>query len=83
MRHKTTPPSHADHVNLTPVEAAALLRRSPTTLERWRRLRVGPPFFRVCGRPLYNAQDVERWRAAQEESRIERGPRPRASTPPA
>lgn len=46
---------------LTAPEAAALLKRSPVTLERWRRLRIGPPYLRICGRVLYRAEDIDAW----------------------
>lgn len=50
---------------ITPREAAALLKRAPVTLERWRRLRIGPPFLRVCGRVLYRPDDITHWLDAQ------------------
>ncbi|MBT2145289.1 MULTISPECIES: helix-turn-helix domain-containing protein [unclassified Rhodanobacter] len=53
--------------NLTPREAAAVLKRSPVTLERWRRLRRGPPFLRVCGRVLYRAGDIAGWLDSQRQ----------------
>lgn len=52
---------------LTAREAAALLKRSPVTLERWRRLRMGPPFLRVCGRVLYRANDIATWLDAKRQ----------------
>jgi len=54
--------------NLTPREAAASLKRSVVTLERWRRLRCGPPFFRVCGRVLYDAADIAAWIEEQKQA---------------
>lgn len=56
---------------LTPPEAAASLRRSVVTLERWRRLRRGPPFFRVCGRVLYDAADMAAWIEEQKRASAE------------
>jgi hypothetical protein len=53
---------------LTPREAAAHLKRSVVTLERWRRLRIGPPYFRVCGRVLYDAVDIGRWLEEQKQA---------------
>lgn len=53
---------------LTPREAAASLKRSVVTLERWRRLRCGPPFFRVCGRVLYDAGDIAAWIEEQKQA---------------
>lgn len=45
----------------TPREAAAVLNRSLVTLERWRRLRQGPPFYRVAGRILYGRRELLSW----------------------
>lgn len=53
--------------NLTPCEAAARLNRSRVTLERWRRLRQGPPYLRVMGRVLYRASDIANWLDAQRQ----------------
>jgi hypothetical protein len=50
---------------LTTRELAAELKRSPETLERWRRLRIGPPFLRVQGRVLYDRHQVEAWLQGQ------------------
>lgn len=46
---------------LVPVEAAKALKRSVVTLERWRRLRRGPPFYVIEGRPLYKADELRQW----------------------
>lgn len=46
---------------LTTAELAKELKRSPETLIRWRRLRVGPPMVRLQGRVLYSRKAVERW----------------------
>lgn len=53
---------------LTPRELASRLNRSVVTLERWRRLRCGPPFFRVCGRVLYDAADIAAWIEEQKQA---------------
>lgn len=53
---------------ITPREAADSLKRSVVTLERWRRLRIGPPFFRVCGRVLYSAADIAAWIEEQKQT---------------
>lgn len=53
---------------ITPRDTAALLNRSIPTLERWRRLRIGPPFFRLCGRVLYDTADVTAW--IEEQKRV-------------
>jgi hypothetical protein len=46
---------------MTTAELAAELKRSPETLTRWRRLRIGPPFLRIQGRVLYDRTQVETW----------------------
>lgn len=51
---------------LTTAELAAELKRTAHTLERWRRLRIGPPYLRLQGRVLYDRQAVEQW--LQEQS---------------
>lgn len=48
---------------LTTSELATELKRSPETLIRWRRLRIGPPFLRLQGRVLYDRKAVEEWLA--------------------
>jgi hypothetical protein len=48
---------------ITTRELAALLKRAPETLIRWRRLRIGPPFKTVHGRILYGRREVEGWLA--------------------
>lgn len=52
---------------LTASEAAKILNRSPVSLERWRRLRRGPPYLRVMGRVLYRADDLTAWLDAHRE----------------
>lgn len=52
---------------ITACDAAKLLNRSPITLERWRRLRQGPPFLRVMGRVLYRADDITSWLDSQRQ----------------
>lgn len=52
---------NATQQTITSRQAAEILNRSPVTLERWRRLRQGPPFLRVCGRVLYRSDDIARW----------------------
>lgn len=42
-------------------EVSSLVRRSPETLVRWRRQRVGPPFIRMQGRVLYSRARVMKW----------------------
>ncbi|MCC8361697.1 helix-turn-helix domain-containing protein [Lysobacter sp. A6] len=56
---------------LTARELASRLNRSAATLERWRRLRVGPPFYRIRGRVAYDPADVARWIEQQKTSTAE------------
>lgn len=46
---------------LTTQELAIELKRTPETLIRWRRKRVGPPYVRLQGRVLYDRRIVENW----------------------
>ena len=50
---------------LTTRELASKLKRAPETLERWRRLRIGPPYISLQGRVLYDRKAVEAWLQAQ------------------
>lgn len=52
---------------LTSAQVAAQLSRSVITLERWRRLRKGPPFYRVMGRVVYDQADVDAWLESQKQ----------------
>lgn len=53
---------------LTARELAGRLNRSVETLQRWRRLRIGPPYFRICGRVVYDPGDVARWLDEQKQA---------------
>jgi len=44
-----------------PETVAKAVSRSLVTLERWRRLRIGPPYYRVNRRVLYKLADVQAW----------------------
>lgn len=44
--------------HLSPDDLARRWRRSPRTLERWRRDRKGPAWLRLHGRVLYRLEDV-------------------------
>lgn len=46
---------------LTTNELATELKRSPATITRWRRLRIGPTPTNLHGRVLYDVADVKRW----------------------
>ena len=51
--------------HLTQIDLAKRWRLSPRTLEKWRSLRVGPPFLKVLGKVLYRLQDIENFEAKQ------------------
>jgi Helix-turn-helix domain len=47
---------------LSPQEAAAFLRKSPTTLSRWRTEQKGPSFAKIGGSVSYRRSDLEDYR---------------------
>lgn len=52
-------------VYLTSKEFAALVRRSPRTVARWRSEGTGPAFEMIRGRPRYRRTTVDQWIADQ------------------
>jgi hypothetical protein len=38
---------------------------SPRTLERWRWLKLGPPYLKLGGRVAYRLEDIEAYEAEQ------------------
>ena len=44
-------------------ELARRWRLSGRTLERWRWLRQGPPWHKLCGRVVYRLEDIEAFEA--------------------
>ena len=48
------------------VEAAAFLRLSPRTLERWRYLALGPPYYKLGGRVVYDLGALALWLATRQ-----------------
>ncbi|KAF1691849.1 helix-turn-helix domain-containing protein [Pseudoxanthomonas koreensis] len=71
MQTDTNPVRQWDSIaddNATPVEAARWIRRSPETLKRWRRMRVGPPFFTVQGRVFYSKRQLQAWIEQQRDN---------------
>jgi len=44
---------------LTANEAAEYLRVSPLTLQDWRHKRIGPPYFKVGKRVVYQRSDLD------------------------
>ena len=46
---------------LTPKQAADVLRISPFTLTKWRRKKVGPAYVTRVGRIFYDPEDIKAW----------------------
>jgi hypothetical protein len=51
-------------IHLTTREVASRLRVHQRTVERWRRMNMGPPFLKIMGRVLYRLEDVETYEAS-------------------
>ena len=51
----------------TQEEAAAELKLTQRTLERWQRLREGPPITRLGRRILYRRSSLQAWLRGREE----------------
>ena len=52
---------------LTPAECAAELDINPRTLERWHRLREGPPRTRLGRKIIYHRESLRRWLRSCEQ----------------
>jgi hypothetical protein len=50
----------------TQAEAATELKVSERTLDRWQRLRAGPPITRLGRRILYRRSSLQAWLLARE-----------------
>ncbi len=55
---------------LNPKELAQRWKLSPSTLERWRWLGVGPNFIKIGGRIRYRQEDVDEYEATHDEGAI-------------
>jgi hypothetical protein len=65
-------PSHSLSTKcLNQVELASRWNISPRTLERWRWLKLGPPYLKLGGRVAYRLEDIE----AYEVERLRGMPR--------
>lgn len=64
-RPRRAPPGY-----MTRDELGAYLGKEPRTLERWDRLRSGPPVTYVGQRPLYRREAVETWLREQERPQV-------------
>jgi hypothetical protein len=60
--------SRPPHDHLLQAELAERWRISARTLERWRWLRLGPPYVKVGGRVVYRLEDVLAYEAANLRS---------------
>ena len=49
--------------HLNQVQLSRRWSLSPRTLERWRWLRIGPPYLKVGGRVVYRLDDIETYEA--------------------
>ena len=58
----------AEDQYLTRVEAAAYLRRSVPTLERWAAHGLGPPWRKIGGRVLYPLPSLRRFASGENPS---------------
>ena len=65
-------------------ELATELERNVRTLQRWRDLRIGPPFTMMGDSPIYHTENVKRWLQAGGTAGVtkqSRGPKTRAWSP--
>ena len=58
---------------LTPDDLAAELGKSPRTIARWDRLRIGPPKTVIGKKPYYRREAVRTWMLAQEREQVRAG----------
>jgi hypothetical protein len=63
---------------LTEDECAKQLGVSRRTLQRWRRLRIGPALTKMGIRPMYRTDAVREWLLAQEQPQGREEPRAKA-----
>ena len=52
---------------VTEAEAATGIKKVPRTLQRWRRLGIGPVTTFVGNRPMYAIDDIKTWLRAQRK----------------
>ena len=58
--------------------AAPGLNRTPRTLQRWRRLGIGPIVTMVGNTPMYHVDDIKAWLRGQRKVPLTRRARRRA-----
>ena len=61
-------PQGAAPTFLSTRKAAALLALSPRTLDRFREIGTGPPYFRLGQRIMYSREDILEWAWSKRES---------------
>jgi predicted DNA-binding transcriptional regulator AlpA len=49
-------------------EAAGRIGLKPHTLDNWRSLGVGPPFYKLGGRIVYDDTEVDAWLASRRRT---------------
>jgi hypothetical protein len=54
---------------LTQIQAATELKVTERTLDRWQRLREGPPITRLGRRILYRRSSLQAWLRSREQQR--------------
>ncbi len=55
---------------LTPAQLAEELGKSPRTIARWDRLRIGPPKTTIGKNPYYRRVGVREWMLRQEQHKV-------------
>jgi hypothetical protein len=70
---------------LSEEELAAQLRKNVRTLQRWRKLRIGPPVTWNGRTPTYNVESARQWLRARETkmpraARAKHAPAPKTTT---
>jgi hypothetical protein len=54
----------------TEVEAAEKLKRRPSSLRRWRRLRIGPKVTYLMGQPIYSDESLTEYLESCERTMV-------------
>ena len=65
---------------LSEADLAAELKRDPRTVQRWRKLRIGPPYVMNGIAPMYSIEQARAWLAAGGTAGVRKGAK-RGSTP--
>ena len=66
----TTSPKSLLEDYMTPEELAAELDKSPRTIDRWARLRTGPPKTVIGKKPYYRREAVREWMLNKEREQV-------------